>query len=181
MSDNSPGRRKLRRRPSNEELFNKLNHRLIDLRVAAQSDPDNKTVVKEADDVLKEIGYTQADARKIVSAMTKRRKRGRPSQMQGLYLEAFTLMLESKSMTLGKTIEKLYETMRLCDCRDTHTDSCLRASKSNCLKTRQQFQTGIRGIKQRLRQHESGRELVVQYDALHPDRDHKQTKNSMER
>jgi hypothetical protein len=170
------------RTPRNQnELFNKLNRRLIDLRVAAQSEPDNKAVVREAFDCLNEIGYSQADAGKVISAMTKRRKRGRPVQMQGLYLEAFTLMSESKCMTLGRAIETLYKTMRLCDCRETHTDPCLRAFNTSRREVRQQFQTGIRGIKKRLREHEGGRQLVAQYDALHPNRDHKHTNESMER
>jgi len=154
----------------------------MDLRASAtQTGPDNKGLVSETFRLLQEIGCNGDGAKKIISAVTQGRKRGRPARKRELYLEAFTLMLTSKEMSLTNAIEAMYDMNRLCDCEKTHTESCLQRFKSTTRKTRQDFQTGIRDIKDRLRESEAGRELVEQYDALHPDRRHSQSKKSMER
>ena len=164
-----------------QERLNRLTNLLFDLRAAAtQTGPDNKGLVCETFSLLQEIGYSRDAAGNITFAATGRRKRGAPAKNRELHLEAFTLMLESKDVTLGKAIRALYDRKRLCDCcGEMHTDSCRQLFQSQ--KTRQQFQTGIRGIKDRLRRFEDGRKLVERYDALHPDRNRSQPKKSMER
>ena len=157
--------------------FNQLTKLSIDLRAAAiQTGPDNKRLVSETFSLLKEMGYGNDDARKIISAVTKPRKRGRPARKQELHLQAFTLMLESERVTLGKAIRTLYDQKKLCDCGGTHTDSCCESFKSTARQTRQDFQTGVRNIKGKLRKYEAGRQLVEQYDVLHPDRKAHSTK-----
>jgi hypothetical protein len=175
MSDNS--RRRVPSLPSRtyRERFNRLTNLLLDLRTAAtQTVPENKGLVRETFNLLQEIGYSKNAAGKITHAATRRRKRGAPAKRRELYLEIFTLMLESKDVTLGKAIAALYDRKKLCNCGETHTDDCLQAFQNRT--TRQQFQTGIRDIKDRLRKSEAGRKSVEQYDALHPDRKRSQPK-----
>ena len=124
---------------------------LLELRIETHSARERDQLVIEITEGLRHFGYPKDSIVEIVGA-TRKRKRGAPPSKRLLYLEAFTLMLESPAMSLGKVTNKL------CDCgANTHNVSC-----------RQRFQTGIRGVKTALRTHVP--ELISTYDSLHPDR-----------
>lgn len=68
-----------KRSRSFRENWNRLSRLLIELRAAAiQTAPDDKGHVSATFSLLQQIGYRRDDARKIMSAATQGRKRGRP-------------------------------------------------------------------------------------------------------